>query len=233
MNFLMRTMQALCVAVCLAATTSLGCKGCNQLNPKDEAPGEHNQSAAVDQQPSSAESSPPPATGENSTASNEGDHKSPVDRSEANPADDAEAAGGGEGSGGKRGSGGGEGAGGREGGDGSSGENPTASRGGGQASGSGVPHDRPPPRLASPKFKTADAALKFAGEQRVAADKQASKKEYAKAYLAMLRGWQALQPYLSNSQCERLAVELMVKIEDYGDQLGTNGQPLDKPLRIQ
>jgi hypothetical protein len=206
----MRQWHVVLLTICFAITTSLGCKGCNPSKPEGTAPEEQDESSPADQQRPVADKNASSAGRESSSDSDEGEANSPADASEA-----SSASGGGE-------SGGGE----------SAGKNSTSRRGSGQTSGSAS--GGPPPRLAPPKFKTPDSGLRFASQQRSTAAARANKQKYDSAYTELLKGWQALQPHLSDSRCRQLSAELLVEMEVYGEQFSTNGQPsIGKPLKIK
>jgi hypothetical protein len=92
----------------------------------------------------------------------------------------------------------------------------------------------PPPRLADPKFKTPESALRHATAQRTEAARQAAAQEYMDAYSGILEAWQSLQPHLSDPRCRQQSAELLAEMEIYGEQLTANSQPLiGKPLKIK
>ena len=218
----MRRRHIVLLAIYLAATTSWGCQGCNQSQTNRPASEATDESSSAEE-PRSADESNAPAEG--NSLSDDGEASSSADGSDTGSADGGQED--------------------QDGNDNGTGEG-SATNSGGDA-GSGLPSSTdtgnestetsgagPPPRLADPKFKTPESALRHATAQRTEAARQAAAQEYMDAYSGILEAWQSLQPHLSDPRCRQQSAELLAEMEIYGEQLTANSQPLiGKPLKIK
>ena len=203
----MRRWHVILFVVCVVVTTNWGCKGCNHSQLKEPA-------AEAADGSSSAEEPRSAVSATDSSLSGNGEVSLSVDDSSTDLAD-----------GGKD--------------DQASNENDTAEGSGLPSStdanneSTGIAGVGPLPRLADPKFKTPEIALRHAAAQRSAAVEHAAAHNYADAYSGILEAWQALQPHLSDARCRQRSTELLAEMEIYGEQLTTNSpNSISKPLKV-